>query len=416
VSDPENDKKKPEDQTEVIEDAVIIEESDDADEAEAETPEADSDIPDEALTIEDPAEDPDATEAPVEEEAEPEAPEPDTTEEQPAIAPESPAPEPEVIRKGGFVPMVLGGAVAAALGFGASQVLFPNGLNGSDQAAAVAELTATVQQQTVQITRLSTDLDAVKSAPADTSATDELAGLVDDANGAVAQLSDLVAALDVRLTELEKRPAEGGASAAAVAAYEREVEALREAMEKQKAEIEALINEAEAEKASAEITAKQAMIRTAVSRIQVAMDTGKGFAEPVADLQAAGVSVPSILVETAETGIPTLASLTDSYPAAARKALAVARKDEGPGGKVWGFLRNHLGVRSLEPKEGDDADAILSRAAAPLGDGRLTDAMAELQSLPELARVELTDWMTQATRRTDAVAAAETLSATVASN
>lgn len=312
--------------------------------------------------------------------------------------------------------MVLGGAVAAVLGFGASQVLFPNGLNGSDQAQAVADLTATVQQQAVQVSRLSKDLEAVKAAPADTSATGDLAGLVDDANASVAQLSDKLAGFETRLSDLEKRPAEGGASAAAVAAYEREVEALREAMEKQKTEIEALIQDAEAEKASAELTARQALIRTAISRIQVALDTGNGFTDPVADLQVSGVTVPAILLETAETGVPTLADLSASFPEAARNALSAARKEEGTGGKAWNFLRNQLGVRSLEPKEGADADAVLSRAEAALNDGRLSDAMAELQTLPELARVELTDWMTQATHRAQAIAAAETLSAAVASN
>ncbi|MGH1355108.1 MAG: COG4223 family protein [Thalassovita sp.] len=408
MSDPENDKKKPEDQTEVVEDAVIIEEGDETAD--------DADIPDEAVEIADPAEDEtEEDDAPIA--AEEESPEEEPVETEPVVEEPGPAPaEPTVVRKGGFVPMVLGGVIAAGLGFGASQVLFPNGLNGSEQAAAVADLTAKLQQQTVQISGLSKELDAVKAASADSSATDELTGLVDDANGAVAQLADQVAALDARLSDMEKRPADGGISAAAVAAYEREVEALRQAMEKQKTEIEALITEAEAEKASAEMTAKQAMIRTAVSRIQVALDTGKGFANPVADLLAAGVSVPAILTETAESGVPTMGQLSADYPAAARKALASARKDEGTGGKVWGFLRNQLGVRSLEPKEGSDADAILSRAEAALNDGRLADAMAELQGLPELARVELTDWMTQATRRAEAVAAAETLSATLASN
>lgn len=425
MSDPENDKKKPEDQTEIIEDAVIIEEDADAPKDPTET----GHIPNEAVEVTDPVDDPEEDEqAPETDEASKETPDADGAEEAPSeIESERPELDPQVVepsdqaeptavRQGGFVPMVLGGVVAAALGFGASQVLFPNGIGGMDQSEAVADLTATVQQQGAQVARLTKELDAVKTTSADTGAIDELAGLVDDANAAVAGLSEQVKALETRLIALEKRPADGGASAAAVEAYEREVGALRQAMEKQKAEIEALINAAQDEKASAELTAKQAMIRTAVSRIQVALDTGKGFADPVAHLMAAGVDVPAILAEIADTGAPTLAHLTSTYPTAARKALAAARKDEGTGGKAWNFLRNQLGVRSLEPKEGTDADAILSRAEAALKDGRLSDAMAEIQNLPEPARVELTDWMTQATRRADAVAAAETLSATVASN
>lgn len=434
MSESENDKKKPKDQTDSIEDAVIIEDGDvkkddspdEAPEPEHAAPVAESEIeasaevdpenetdsfPDGPLETIDPRED-DLTTDPEEDQT--------SDEEQPELEPEkvAPAQQPEVTRQGGFVPMVLGGVVAAALGFGASQFLYPNGMGGADQSQAVDELTATVQQQGATIARLGKELEAVQASPTTVDAPDmeTLATLVDDANGAIAKVSSRASALETRLTELEKQPVGSGPSADTVAAYEREVDAMRAALQKQKAEIEELVNAAQQEKASAELTAKQAMIRSAVSRIQVALDTGKGFSGSVADLKAGGVTVPTILVDVADTGVPSVAALSEAFPEAARSALSAARKEEGSGGKALTFLRNQLGVRSLEPKEGNDPDAILSRAEAALNDGRLGDAMAELKDLPELARIELTDWMALAARRADAVAATETLGASVASN
>jgi hypothetical protein len=78
---------------------------------------------------------------------------------------------------------------------------------------------------------------------------------------------------------------------------------------------------------------------------------------------------------------------------------------------VGAFLRAQLGVRSLEPREGDDADAILSRAEAALAEGRLGDALAEIETLPEGARAAMSGWAAEATARRDALAAAEALSA-----
>lgn len=406
MSDPEKDKKNPETQTEEIADAVLIEED---------TPQED----------------------PVEL-AEPEAGEPPSDEDEPetdsdgdeivdAVIEDSPEPEPEKTtppppapaepaRQAGFVPLVLGGIVAAGLGFGASRLVFPDGWPGTGNDDAVQALTSQLQQQAQTVATLEQRLTSQENKPVPTA---DLTPAIEAAQAAQKATDSLVAdlaALDTRLSALEKAPAEGGANAAAVEAYEREVRTLRDLMEKQKAEVDALVAAAEQDKASAETTAQQAMIRSAVARIQIALDTGKGFSDAVADLVAGGVTVPAPLAAVAENGVATPAKLAADYPAAARKALAAARKSEGSGGNIWTFLRNQVGMRSLEPKEGADADAILSRAEAALADGRLTDTLAELQGLPEEARVELTDWMAAATQRTEALSAAEDLTAQLASN
>jgi hypothetical protein len=214
--------------------------------------------------------------------------------------------------------------------------------------------------------------------------------------------------LDTRLTDLEKRPITQAASPAAVAAYERELKALQAAMMAQRQEIEKIAAEAARKEASAEMTAQDAMQRAALSRIQTALDTGTGFADAASNLQATGITLPPDLMQVATDGVATRNDLAQAFPEAARAALAVARKAEGGGG-LGGFLKTQLGARSLEPREGDDPDAVLSRAEAAVNDGRLGDAVSELEALPEQARVEMTDWLSRAASRLAALRAADAL-------
>jgi hypothetical protein len=73
------------------------------------------------------------------------------------------------------------------------------------------------------------------------------------------------------------------------------------------------------------------------------------------------------------------------------------------------FLRHQLDVRSVEPREGDDPDAILSRAEAALRDSRLTDALAEIATLPEAAQAPMGAWIAAAEGRVAALSALQAL-------
>ncbi|MFB1024955.1 MAG: hypothetical protein QMC33_06380, partial [Octadecabacter sp.] len=67
---------------------------------------------------------------------------------------------------------------------------------------------------------------------------------------------------------------------------------------------------------------------------------------------------------------------------------------------------------SSSPQEGAGPDAVLSRAEAAIKAGRVADALAELEALPEVARAEMTDWTARATQRADVLDAIATLSET----
>jgi hypothetical protein len=112
--------------------------------------------------------------------------------------------------------------------------------------------------------------------------------------------------------------------------------------------------------------------------------------------------------------VATLADLQASFPDLARDALAVARDESARSGEATdgatSFLRNMLGARSLEPREGSDPDAVLSRAEAAVRENRLRDALAEIETLPDVAKGTFADWVARTEQRLAAIEAAQGLS------
>jgi hypothetical protein len=313
--------------------------------------------------------------------------------------------------------MLLGGIAAGAIGIGAAQYLpegflpFGNAPEDEDQAL----LQEAIDAQSAKIADLNDKIDAASQGP-DLSgietAQESIASSVSELSTQLQAIETQLSNLDDRLTDVEQRPVTEGASDAAVAAYERELRALQDAMAAQRAEIENMTAEARDMEESAEATAQATMRRAALTRIQTALDAGTGFAPALADLQAAGADVPEALQAVAEDGVASMTELQERFPDAARRALAASRataEGDGESGGFSDFLFAQLGVRSLEPKEGNSPDAVLSRAEAALREGRLTDALAELEGLSEQGRAELSDWSGAAARRLDAIAAAQAL-------
>jgi hypothetical protein len=72
-------------------------------------------------------------------------------------------------------------------------------------------------------------------------------------------------------------------------------------------------------------------------------------------------------------------------------------------------LTRALGARSVAPREGDDPDAVLSRAEAAIKAGDLNATLTELDTLPEEAQAAIADWRAAADARVAARAAADAL-------
>ena len=90
-------------------------------------------------------------------------------------------------------------------------------------------------------------------------------------------------------------------------------------------------------------------------------------------------------------------------------ALAAARSEDPEKGGLAGYLQRQLGARSVTPREGDDADAVLSRVESAVQNGDIPKAMELIATLPEVAQAEMADWLILAQTRVDVLAALDGL-------
>ena len=281
-----------------------------------------------------------------------------------------------------------------------------------------------IAEQAAEIAALSGQLAALPTAP--TQSDIDAAVLVSTEAGAaaLANLTERVDDLALRLEALEARPFSALPEGLFDDAMQAALAALRADLDAQRAEIEGLAASAAeelqaAQTAAAEVAAataaaaRETLAKSALAQIVAAINTGVAFDDPLADLEEAlSAAAPAGLAAAALEGVATLSELQDSFPDAARAALAAARDAGEDGSAVTnfiGFLRQQFEVRSVEPREGDDVDAILSRAEAALRGGEIDGALAELGALPAIAAEKLADWRARAEARAGALAGAAEL-------
>ncbi|MFV0513482.1 MAG: hypothetical protein ACK5MY_07605 [Jhaorihella sp.] len=342
-----------------------------------------------------------------------------------------------VEKRGGFGAALIGGIIAAMLGFfvARSDVLdpyLPQFLRGEDHAQTIADLRAEIARQG-ELTEAMRQAAEANPPPDIAPLQARIAELSDKLAPLPAKLAALderaaasrnnLEAMEARLSEVEKRPISEGVSESAIAAYERELEAMRQAVATQRSEVERLVADAREMEAQARELEKQAderaqlaAARASAARLAAALDGGAGYAAILDELNAAGVDVPAPLAAHSGDGVATLSALQAAFPPAAREALAAAREQTRGTGGIGAFLQRQLGARSVEPRDGDDADAVLSRAQAALTDGDLQAALSEIDTLPGAARDALAGWVAQASDREAAIAAADTLAQSLNTN
>jgi len=373
--------------------------------------------------------------------------------------PAAPAP-----RRGGVFPLLLGGLIAGGIGYGAAWYLEQQQGPDIDMAAELAERDTAIAALEAQLAEAQSTASTLQDQIAALGEGPDLTPLQEavdqaSANAAAAatateelgqSLTAQIDALDARLIDVEQRPqADGSLSSEAVAAYEREIAGLREdtaaAVEQISGRVETvergfdtlsaevsdrldgftgeiaarfddMAAQAEAIEEEAAAAAAADAARAALADVQSAVNEGAPFGPQLAALRDIGaVEVPAALADTAEEGVASLSALRDSYPEAARAALATVRAEE-TGGGMGSFLQRQLNIRSVEPREGSTPDAVLSRAEAALTEGRLSAALDEVAALPEAAQSAMADWIATATARAEALAAVDTLTSTLTTN
>ncbi|MGZ9809179.1 hypothetical protein ACXN5S_01820 [Pseudoroseicyclus sp. H15] len=334
---------------------------------------------------------------------------------------ETPAAPPA--RRGGFVALVLGGVVAAALGYGAHWYLTEQ--SAGDRESEIAALQTRIDDLQAELGALPPPPEEPDLAPLQT-AIDSNSTAMDELR---ADLSGQIEALGTRIDEVERAPsADGTLTQTALESWQAELDSVRAEIADQQERFGALADDAaqrmqEAQdqaaevQAAAEASAARATSLAGLSRIQSALEAGAPYEAALAEFQNVySGDIPPALAEAAPEGVPTLSELRETYPAAARAGLATAR-EEGlsgeEGNRFTAFMRNQFAVRSTQPRDGDAPDAILSRAEAALEDGRLNDALAELNTLPEVVRASMTEWLAAADLRARALAGAEAVVAEI---
>lgn len=312
-------------------------------------------------------------------------------------------PQPASRSRGAFLPLVSGGLVAGALGFGAGQI-WP--LVAPQDSSPTTEIAA-IQAQLAEAQAITDTL------------TERLSALEGAAPPDLGPMQSRIDSLERSVAQLSARPF--GADPAALAQIQAEVELLKRdglpaalmadvqsAFDTKLAEVDTHLAEV---KAGAEAIAQASAHRAALLQLRGALDSGAPFQGALEAL--AGLAIPAALSDHAAAGIASFQDLRDAFPDAARAALEAALQanmGESWAERVSNFLLKQTGARSLTPRDGNDPDAVLSRAEAALAEGGLAPALSEIATLPPVAQAAMADWLGRAQQRLDALQALQSLS------
>lgn len=312
--------------------------------------------------------------------SEPLAPEPsDTGKAQDQVAANE-TPRPSI-----FLPLLLGGIVVALLGFAMSQYLGPLG-----PSTEITELRSRVTGHADEIQRLnaelqsqSTTISEIQSALGDNTAAleDVRRSIAEAPQGDPSLLSD-----ELRATLEEQKS---------------EITRLQGELENMATFAQEQIATAEEEQADAAAAEARVVARGALNVVRDALVTGDPYADALPDI-AAAISVPDGLAGPADTGVSSLASLQSGFSGSAREALSASLRETAgttTGDRLRLFLQDQLGARSLTPRDGDDPDAVLSRAEAAVRAGNLDSAVEIIGQLPESGQQAMSGWISQANER-----------------
>ncbi|WP_054301995.1 COG4223 family protein [Gemmobacter sp. LW-1] len=288
---------------------------------------------------------------------------------------------------GRFVGLTFGGVVAAGLGFGLAT------FGAREGWPLVTPPQAGVEAMQQEITSLRAQLETATA----------LAGRIEVLEQRPAPVADL-APLENRLTKLESQ-GDGGAALAALQAQVADLAAKVAAQagdagriaEEIQSQVQERLDAAEAETVQLRAAAER---RAALLEVETALKSGSGLSAAVSRAEAAGVTPPAALKEFAASPV-TLTSLQDTFADAARAAISAdagTTAEAGLGERMASFLVSQTGARSLEPREGDDTDAVLSRAEAALRQGDVAAARGLVGQLPEAAQTAMAGWSAEADR------------------
>jgi hypothetical protein len=306
-----------------------------------------------------------------------------------------------------IVPLLVTGIGAAVLGAVGAVLLLP--IVRPAPSVDVVGLEAALTAQSAHIQALNSELMTLKALPPSATDLSPLQATLDalrekiDALEAAPEVvapssDDGMKALRDEIASLREQLAQTSAPGSDEGALRARIEA------EMQAELAPLKVQAEELQAAAEAALALALKKVALAQFEAALETGSMLPQAVSAVKAAGIELPADL--TGE--VPSIAELRAAFPDAARFALAEARR-ASPGSGFWERLRAFVliqtGARSLEPRDGIDPDAILSRAEAAVANADINAALAEIATLQDPARAAMAQWAALAERRLAATSA-----------
>jgi hypothetical protein len=345
----------------------------------------------------------------------------------------------------GVLALLLAGGAAGLYGGPKLAPMLPSGMAPVAQFLSPGDASATVK-----ISNLSSDLTArlvaLETAEAP-NIEDQFMSLSTDMNARITALSDQVAAVDggdieARLTAVETTLSGLAASVDSLSGVGADgasvdVSGFQATIDGLKAQIETLSSkqgmigqriddvaantnrreqEAQTKVANVEETAMATITditrAKAISDITGAMESGADFTSALTVLTDGGISITPVLAELAG-GVMTLGNLKTDFSTAAHAGLKASIKEEAPenlAGKLAGFFKSQVTVRSLEPQDGDTTDSVLSRIQGALDDDNLTQALEQAAGLNDAAKSAMANWLSSAQTRQTALDAVSALS------
>ena len=311
-------------------------------------------------------------------------------------------------------PLIVAGVATAAIGFAAGFIL--RGDSTETLQLEINTLSSALEQERARISEIEPRLsDIGRQISAVEAESSSLADEIDASDANLTNVSRRIAELQAEFQTMSETVASGALDTNNLDAQAEQFRAeLSQIVEDARAELLAAQEEAAGleEQLAQDIQSQDQ--RVALERIAQALNDGSSFADHLSVLR--NLAIPPALVDLSETGVPSLLDLREAFPDAARAALSSAIRSDVDGttrDRILAFLRAQTGARSLEPREGDDPDAILSRAEAALGDSDIAQALAEIENLPDIGKEKMAEWVDMAQSRLEALAALADLQSSV---
>jgi hypothetical protein len=280
---------------------------------------------------------------------------------------------------------------------------------------------------------------AIKNIPAGTAADPALLKRVADAENAMKSLGVALAALNRRSDENAAKTAQANAQAVAAEKAVIELRAslqdvsktakagatsvVLESLQKRIAALEqsAKATKDEIAKVAATASTPDTAVRLALSAsaLRDAVLRGQPFAQELAQAKMLGADDKTLapLAQFASAGVPSNKALAKELSALMPAMVKAGGAPKPAGGfieKLQANAERLVRVRPVDAPPGDDPSAVLARIESEIAKADIAGVLADVGKLPEPARQVAADWVTRASARQQAIAAARQFAAVTA--